>query len=389
MNIRRVILITSAFIAAYSAMFVRFVLAWASSRYGAEALGLTLLSGMLPGLLITFLSGVVADKWEPRTSLAASAAIRAAVLVGMALFLPFYDTPLVFIVGNFILHLVGNIFADSAYVIAPALFKEDELVGINAQTQLAGHVAALLGPLSAGLLFQGAGATITLIIASVLLFASGAILLLLPRIQRPASDDRINLKFVLAGFSHLLRDRAVMTIIVFFATTNVFAAALQVVLPFIAAGLGGSIAYSYLLTAANFGMIVAATVLSVLRLRPAAETIYLTSAFEGLALIALGLVRSMRPAAAAIAVNDAMAGINGNLFVSYLQKSVKSEVLGRAFSASNMMSLVLTPLGFLLAPVVLGKMEAGGFAVAIGAGTLLVSAVFYGLSRAAKLERIE
>lgn len=376
MNHKRVTLIASAFVASLSGMFVSFVLAWASSRYGPAALGSTLLAGVIPGLLITLVSGVVADKMEPRVSLAISAALRALVLVSMALGLALFDTPLIFVLGNFFLHLIGNIFADSAYIIAPALFSEDELIGINAQTELAGHAAALLGPVTAGILFVDVGMASTLVLSAILLFLSGLVMLVLPPIERPASGQTVDTQFVLAGFTRLLTERNILVVVVFFAIVNTFTASLQVALPYIAGSFGNVISYSYLLTAANIGSAIAAAMLSILKIRPTAGAIYTVGSIEGLALVGLGSARRLNLASLFLATNDAMAGISGNLFVSYLQRKIDSEFLGRVFSAMNALVMLLTPLGYLVAPILMDEMNVGTFVISLGIGTLLTSAIF-------------
>ncbi len=381
MKRHRIIFIASAFLGAYSGMLVNFVLSWASSRYGPAVLGATLLAGTLPRLLLTLASGIVADKVDPRVSLALSAAFRAAVLVIVALGANLLNGPVFFIAGNFMLHLIGSLFASSAYIIAPSIFPKDELVRINAQTSLAGHAAGLLGPLSAGVLFVHIGLFPLLGLAAIFLLASGLILLLLPHINRTASSQTFDLQFIFAGFNYLLARKPIFAIAIFFAITNIFAASLQIALPYFAEETGGAITYSYLLTAANFGLAASALFLSFYRIKPSEMAIYATSALEGIALVGLGSTQRLKNAFLFLATNDMMAGINNNLFISYLQKEVDPSILGRVFSATTSLAQLLTPLGFIIAPAFLQELNPRIFLTLLGGGTLLISVFFYVLTK--------
>ena len=372
----RAILIVSAFFGALSGALSMFILTWASSKYGAAAIGSTLLAGMIPSILLTLFSGTLADRLEPRRALAFSAVAKVLVLLIVAGVLVFYSSPIVFIIANLVLNLIGSLFGGSYSVIPPALFKEADLLKFNANINLTGGIAHLIGPvLAAGILAIG-NTPLVFVSEAVLLTISGSLLLLLPRIPRPGSEDKLNLNFVLAGFKYVVQAPKVFKLIVFFAITNIFMAAYQVAVPIFSKNIGGATAYAALSTAMNLGVLISNILLSSVSVRATEAIIYTTSAFEGLSLLGLSTTKRLNtPFLAFGGLNDAMAYINGTLFTTWLQKTVPSDLLGRVFAAMSSSAMLLTPLGFVLAPLIIRNLGASGLIALLGFATLIISLI--------------
>ncbi len=359
---------------ALSGALSMFILTWASSEYGAVAIGSTLLAGMLPSILLTLFSGTLADRIEPRRALAFSSITRALVLLMIAGVLVFYPGPFVFIIGNLVLNLIGSLFAGSYSVIPPALFKDADLLRLNANINLTGDIAHLIGPLLAAAILTIGKAPLVFVFEALLLTTSGSLLLLLPHIPRPGLKDKLNSKFVLAGFNYIIKAPKVFRLIVFFAVTNIFTAAYQVAIPIFSNNIGGATAYAALSTAMNLGILISNLLLSSISIRATEAIIYTTSAIEGLSLFGLAMTNRLNtPLLAYAGLNDAMANTNGTLFTTWLQRSVPSDLLGRVFAAMSSTAMLLTPLGFIFAPLIIGQLGAVRLIYLLGFTTFGIS----------------
>ena len=360
-----------------SGALVNFTLAWASSRYGAAALGGTLLAGMLPSLLLNLVGGSLADRVEPRRALLAGAFANALVLLAMAAALAFWAGPAVFVAGNLALSILGSLFGSAGYVLVSALFPPEELARINAQLSLADDAAHFAGPLMGAALFSVLGPAGALLFAAALAVVYGGLLLGLPSRPRSGAEEALDLRFVWAGFAYLIRTPKIVFIVLFFAATNLFAAAFQVAAPLYAASLGGAGAYALLLSAMNLGMTVSNLALATVVLRSSEKLIFAAGFVQGLALVGLGRSRSLPLAAAFGALNDAMANVGGTIFIAYLQAKLPEALLGRAFAAVNTLAMLLTPLGFAAAPRLIERLGADMTIVALGATTVTVTALIW------------
>ncbi len=360
-----------------SAALTNFALAWGSSRYGAAALGGTLLAGMLPGLVLNLVGGVLADRIEPRRALLAGAALNALVLLGMAGALVREPGPLVFVAGSLALSVLGSLLSSFGYVIPAALFPKDELVRVNAQLSLASDAAHLAGPLLGGLLFSVAGSAGVLALAAVPTLAAGLLLLGLPPLPRSGGGETLDLAHAGAGFAYLVHSARILRPVLFLAVANLFAAAFQVAAPLYAAGLGGVGAYALLTAAMNLGMTVSNLALAAAPLRSSERLIFASGLVQGLALVGLGRSRSLPIAAALGALNDAMANVSGTVFIAYLQARLPEDLLGRVFAAVNTVAMLLTPLGFAAAPWLIERVGPGASIAMLGAGTTLSAALVW------------
>ncbi|GEM89186.1 MFS transporter [Oceanithermus desulfurans NBRC 100063] len=369
----------SSFLGGLSGSVVQFVFAWASSQYGAVALGGTLLAGMLPSLLLTFVGGVFADRNDARRMLFAGAVVSAVVLFTTTWWHAVAPAAVVFMVSNFALSVTGAVFGGSSYVIPAALFPKDELVRINANLSLADDAAYLVGPLLAAAIFLATGVVGSLLFAAAVGLVAGAWLLALPPVPRSEATEALNLKFVAAGFVYISKTASTMRLVLFFATTNVLAAAFQVASPFFADALGGAQAYALLLSAMNLGMTASNLALSAVPIRASEKLIFASGLFQGLALAALGRSRSLPGAVVFGAVHDAMANMSSTVFISYLQAKVPEALLGRVFAAVNTLAMLLTPLGFASAPWLIARLGAATSVVALGLVSAAVAAIFCGL----------
>ncbi|WP_456411943.1 MFS transporter [Oceanithermus sp.] len=360
-----------------SAALTTFALAWGSSRYGAAALGGTLLAGMLPGLVLNLVGGVLADRIEPRHALLAGAALNALVLLAMAAALALEPGPFVFVAGSLALSVLGSLLGSFDYVIPAALFPEGELVRVNAQLSLASDAAHLAGPLLGGLLFSVAGSAGVLVLAAVPTLAAGLLLLGLPPLPRNGGGETLDLAHAGAGFAYLVRSARILRPALFLAVANLFAAAFQVAAPLYAAGLGGVGAYALLTAAMNLGMTVSNLALVAAPLRSSEQLILAAALVQGLALVGLGRSRSLPGAAALGALNDAMANVSGTVFIAYLQARLPQDLLGRVFAAVNTVAMLLTPLGFAAAPWLIERVEPGAAIMALGTGTAAAAALLW------------
>ena len=376
MNNKKLIFFVSVALASLSASINQFTFAWAASRFGVEALGASLLAGMLPQLLLMSFSGVVADRLEPILLLSTSAILRATVLVIMILAISLQPSALIFIVASFVLSSIASLFGGSAIILIASIFSKDELVKANARVSLVGDIAFVVGPIFAAWIYTVAGVELALFIDATLLAGSGLLLLLLARVKRPGAKEKLNLKFIVAGFSYLKKSPKVLRIVVFFAITNIFMASLQVAMPLYAEKIAGVGSFALLSSAMNIAAMISNIVLATISLKSTEVVIYSTSSLEGLALFGLASVRNLPTAMVFAGLNDAMASINGTLFVSWLQNTIAKEVLGRVYAAINTVAMVFTPFAFIVTPMLISYLGVGSFLYLLAILTFSISLLY-------------
>ena len=335
--------------------------------YGALALAFLGLSSTLPTLAGAFFSGALADRFDRGTlmkvvnlsSLAATAGIAAdlVVLPGGRVPLPgpagFYLPMWVLLLypGWAAVAATTTLFRPAFNASVPRLVDANNLPVANGMIYAIAATVSALGSLLVGGVLSLAAPAYALGVAFVLFFATQVALLLVRADLSVSSRGprRSVLKEATQGYSYLVRRRGLLEITIAALVVNFLSALALVELALYVASwltLTQGIWYGAMIGAATAGVAVGFLLAPRLRFEArAGRAIIVLMLGMGLSLLALGLVRSVWLALPIIFVYGLMPGMITTVFLSTVQATVPDEMMGRVFSADEVGSQALTPVG--------------------------------------------
>ena len=202
----------SRFLGTFAVQIVSVAVGWQMYDETGNAfyLGLIGLFQFLPALLLTLVTGTVADRYNRRmiaatcfgVATACAAALLAITILG--LFSPWLVFALLVLFGT------ERAFSGPALQsLAPNLVPERDLANAIAWNSSSWQIASIVGPVAGGLLYGG-GATLAYGTA-LCLFAGATVLMLTvpkPSQRRPASV--VTMKTILAGFRFIASEKVVL-----------------------------------------------------------------------------------------------------------------------------------------------------------------------------------
>ena len=376
------------------------------TTYGALALAFLGLSSTLPTLAGAFFSGALADRYDRSTLMKTvnlgSLAATAALVVDLV-FLPAGRIPLPGPAGFYLpvwvlllypgwaaIAATTTLFRPSFNASVPRFVDPAELPTANGAIYSIAATVSALGSVSVGGLLTVAAPAYALGFAFALFFAAQVALAILPTdlSVRRRAPKRSVLRDAADGYSYLVRKRGLFEITLAALVVNFLSAVALVELALYVASwlnLTQGIWYGAMTGAATAGVAVGFLLAPRFRFEAhAGRTIIVLMLAMGLALLCLGLVRSIWLAIPVVFVYGLMPGMITTVFLSTIQATVPDEMMGRVFSADEVGSLALVPAGqwtgglLTLAVGVQGTyLSAGGAIVAFG----LVMATSFGALR--------
>jgi len=337
------------------------------TSYGALALAFLGLSSTLPTLASAFFSGALADRYD-RASLMRTvnlvSLIAAAGLASDFVFLPSDRVALPGPAGFYLPLWVVLLYPGWAVVAATTtLFRPafnasvPRLVPANDLASANGLIYATAAALSAGASF---GVGIVLEFAApayalgvaFLLFFGTQVALLFVRADLSVSRRgpvRSLSREATEGYGYLARRRGLLQLTIAALVTNFLSAVALVELALYVASwldLSQGFWYGAIVGVSSIGVAVGFVVAPHLHFEPrAGRAIIVFTLVMGLAILALGLVRSVWLALPIVFVYGLMPGMITTVFLSTIQATVPDETMGRVFSADEVGSMALIPVG--------------------------------------------
>jgi MFS family permease len=362
-------------------------LAYPASEGGFSAIALAFLglSSAIPTFVAAFFSGALADRSD-RAEL--MRAVNLVSLLGVTaavadlVFAPSQTIALPITSGFYLPLWLLLLYPCWATIVASAtLFRPAYNTAIprlvdtkqlGTANGLIYSVSALLsagGALVVGALLVFASPAIALAVSFFLFFATQVTLLLVRGdfAVRRTSPVRSVSREAVEGFSYLRKRRELLQLTIAALVVNFLSAVALVELGLYVArwlDLSAGIWYGAMITASTLGVAVGFTVISRFRFEPyAGRAIIVLSLVMGVALFALGMVRTVWLAIPILFVYGMMPGMIMTVFLSTVQATVPDSMMGRVFSADEVGSYALVPFG---------QMVGGTVAVLVGVqGTYL------------------
>lgn len=331
---------------------------WVFTQTGnATPLALVSFFFIVPRVLVSGLSGVLADRWDRRYVMMLADLGQAA---GTVLLL------ISFLSGQFELwHLYVITLMQSLFGVfqGPAfqasvtmLVPDDQRDRANAMQQMTGPAAGIIAPAVAGMIYAGFG-VVGAIVVDLATFLIAVVVIALSRIPRPPRTVEGQAmvgsvwRSMFDGFRYLWQRRVLFWLLVFNSLINFLVGGVMVLqTPYILARTGSEATLGLLLGIINLGALAGGIVMGVWGgTRPRIHTIMwaviLFSTFLGLA----GMAQT--PVAIGVTLFLFMFGLPfaNAAAMSMLQAKIAPDVQGRVFASLEQMSMLLLPLAFLLA----------------------------------------
>jgi hypothetical protein len=337
------------------------------TTYAALALAFLGLAATLPALAAAFFSGPLADRYDRgslmRTvnlgSILATVALvadliyapssRVAVPGPGGFYLPVW---LLFLYPAWAAIATTNSLFRSPYnASVPRLVDTGDLGLANGAIYAVAAGTSAAATISVGLLLTLGSPVYALGIAFALFFATQVALLLIDvdlSVARRTASRSVWAE-AREGYAFLVRRRGLFEITLLSLVVSFLAAIALVELALYIEdwlGLSSGIWYGALTAASTAGVAVGFLAISHLRFEHRAGRIIILLTFVlGAALVALGLVHSVWLALAILFVYGAMSGMIVNILLSTVQATVPDEMMGRVFSADEVGSFALIPVG--------------------------------------------
>lgn len=344
--------------------------------------------GFLPWLLFGLLGGAVADRVDQRRAMWAVDLVRGVLMAGFALAVALDQSTIALLIAlSFLLTTFQTLFDNAATALLPAVVPRDALAGANARLMTGQQVASgfLAAPLVPVLLVLAASAPFAVNAAT---YVVGALLIASLRTEAPPRSPKAagsTLRTEMAeGMRALWRDSALRSLSVATALTNIGMGALIATLVLHITGWldAGNSGYAAALTAYSVAMVAGGLVAPRLAVRIGRTRSVLTAGIvQTCALLALGTVRELWAAIAAMAVFGVMSMVWNVNQATLVQERSPAEMLGRISSAFRTLSIGGAPLGALLGGVAAGAwglntpalLAAGTFTLAVASLGALIN----------------
>lgn len=347
-------------------------LAWLALQLTGSglALGTVLLTAGIPRGVFMLVGGAFSDRFSPRTLMLVSNVIRGVVvgvvatlvLTGRAELWHLYVLAAIF-------GIVDAFFYPALNTIIPMLVTGRQLPPANALVQASTQVMGLIGPALAGafIALLETGPAFAIDAATFGVAALAVFLVRGGRRAAPSSDEPTPgvLASIGGGIGAAWGDLAVRGTIVLIAAFNLaFSGPVSVGLAWLADSRFdvGSAGFGLLFSAWGAGAVIGAVVGgSVTRLPHFGYVLLVVACALGVGLAAIGLAPSLPVALAIIGPMGILIGFVNVQYISWLQRRVPSDKLGRIMSLVSLASVGLAPL----------SLAAAGALVDAGAATLM------------------
>ncbi len=357
------------------------------ATYGALALALLGLTSTLPTLVAAFYSGALADRYDRGRLMRFVNLVALVATAGLAVDFVYRPTghipvpgPAGFYLADWVVLLFpgwaalvvsSTVFRPAFNTSIPRVVPRDLLGRANGLIYAVAGGTSAAGTVGVGLILTIAPAEYALAVPFLLFFITQVALLAVDvdlSVTR-AATHRSLLADARQGFGYLARHRAILEITVAGLVINFMVALATVELALYVTswlGLTQGIWYGAMVAAATVGASVGFVLIANVRFEPHAGRwmIALTAAIGG-TLFALALVHSVWIALPVIFLFGVMPGMFTTVFLSTIQSTVPDEVMARVFSADEVGSYALVPIG---------QYAGGILTVAVGVqGTYLVA----------------
>lgn len=324
-----------------------------------EATPLTLVAffTVLPVVLATSLSGVLADRWDRRLVMMLADVGQALGTVLLLISFASGAFQLWHLYVVVLLQSVFSVFQGPAFLASVTmLVPENQRDRANAIQQLTGPMAGIVAPALAGMIYGFLGVT-GAIVVDLFTFIVAIVVVFLVRIPRPTQTAEGRQmagsiwKEMLGGFRYLAARPVLLGTLLYMSVVNfLLTSGLALETPYLLGRTGSEETMGILLSVMNIGGLVGGLMISVWGgTRPRIHTIMVGIITTGVAITAFGLLRSPVAMGVALFVMMLPLPMANALFMSIIQVKVAPDIQGRVFAILTQIAMILMPISYLMA----------------------------------------
>jgi MFS family permease len=330
---------------------------WVFNETG-NATPLTLVAFFLavPQVLVSGVSGVLADRWDRRYVMMISDAGQA--LGTLLLLVSFASNSFelwhLYLVAT--LQSLFSVFQGPALMASVTMLVPDEKrERANSIQQMTGPAANIVAPVITGLLYAFIGVTgaitidlVTFLIAVLVIFN---VSIPRPEVTEIGHAERGSVWFESFTGLRFLRQRKILfQIVLYVSFINFMVGGVMVLsLPYILARTGSEAALGAIQSVTSIGALIGAVIIGAWGgTRPRIHTIMPALIFGGLALMVVGTSRSSVALGASMFLFMLPLPFINTLFISLMQAKTPPDIQGRVFAVLGQFSMLLLPLAYLI-----------------------------------------
>lgn len=345
---------------------------------GSElALGTILMVAGIPRAVFMLLGGVLTDRFSPRTLMLFSNLARFFISATLVVLMLTNNVAIwMLYVVAFAFGLVDAFFHPAFMAMIPAIVEENELGASNAAMQGTALITQSVGPGIAGVFVKAVGIPLALVVDTLSFLAATITLRAMdkekgknsPTTQSKPGDVFVEIREM---FRFVWSDPILKPVILISTALNFFfAGPITVGTASLAKARfeQDPVAYGVLLSAFGIGSLIGMGAGGTLKLKRFGLFVLGSLAISGASVGLIGFATTLPAACAFAAITGICAGFTNILMISFLQKRVVKEMMGRVMSLLMLASFGLTPLSLGLAGVVA---EVNLMALFAGAGVLI------------------
>ncbi len=338
-------------------------------------MGTLLMIAAIPNIILGPISGALADRFSRKKIIVVCDLVSGLLALIMAAALLFYVnmpgfiTTIIFVV--YVGMAISNIFFNSAVVaITPDLVPPDKVPAANALEMAMLQIADLVGKGVGGVMYRWLGGATIFLLDSITFFFSAASESFIKTCQKPlggTADKNKIIKQLLVdtkdGFSYVLKDRGLRSVIFVYSGINFFIEPFFVLIPFYVRDpgfLNATIDWvGYLFAGLAIGNTIGYWLATMLpkRGRGAGWQMMLCMVVMGLGYSVLAVVHQAWIALILMTGSGILSGLNSNYIQSLLQTKIPSHMRGRVLSVLTTLVLCVSPIALGIAGVAADRLN--------------------------------
>ncbi len=318
----------------------------------ALAVGTILAVAGIPRALLMVIGGVFTDRMSPRTLMLGSNAARI-VITGLLTLLVVTNGLQVWMLYIFSLAfgIVDAFFHPAYMAIIPMIVEDEDIGGANTAVQGTGLIVSAVGPGIGGVLVKTLGIASSFFLDTVS-FIVATLTLVWMHPAKVAKHDAEKKPFNLLadlreGVDYIVGDKVLRIMMLIVMALNFLFTGPMLVGPAVMARerfAEGSVALGILLSAMGAGSLIGMVLAGILKPSRLGVVTLATVAVSGVTIVMAGFTTSLWSTALLFGVTGASSGFSNLLLLTWLQRRVSKEMMGRVMSFTMLASMGLMPI---------------------------------------------
>lgn len=342
---------------------------WIKHATGSASLmGLVMMVGQLPSVLLSPIAGVVADRYKRRSIIIISDILRGIAVLLLAGFMSFApERTDSIVVALFIcvifMSVVGSFFRPAISAAIPDLVPSEKLSAANSMNQSSMQLSTFIGQGAGGVLYRLLGAPLLFLIDGITYLVSAISESFIRIPYRPPQDsDDTETKYrrykrqVAEGFRYIWGRPGLRTLILAAAFLNFFLIPIIVLMPFYVEDFLHSTPdwYGFIIAGFGIGALLGFIWAGAVRItgHTRSSLMLISLAVQAVLLGSLGFTDSKFVALALLFATGILNGFLNINISTIMQLTTPTEIRGRVFSLLSMVTGGLAPLAMGLSGVV-------------------------------------